>query len=436
MKRILKWLLFIWFILNIFNAPIRYYLYKFGISWLIYISDVILIVMIGYGLLMIIRSMRISRLFLFIIVIILFSTFIGFVNQLRFLQILFGIKVFLPLLAGLVVTKYNIIQHKHFISIYRIFIPIIIIGLVLEHIQVIPWKGFSYNLGGFTIEGNRAWTTFGIPRLSGFQRASFETAIILFFLDMFYLLNIYIRKTKIKIKWVLYDALLFVLSIIGIIYTTSKTIYLAEGTLIIISVILILWSKVNDKVFRRLILVTVKLILFFLLLFAVIPPVISFVLPDYINDIILSDNYFTKLLFTSYIDRMVSTWPDAYSLNNYTYFSLFGRGIGAIGAPQKYFESNLYNPGDNIFVYLNLTFGWIVLLFLIFWIIIHLIKINMNHSKDISLIFFLLSVFSIGATLNGLESSTFALSIGMLLSNYYEIPFHNNENDRRLGFHV
>lgn len=422
MKKTLRWLFFAWFSLILLDSPIRYFLHNLDAIVLLYVKDILLLIIILYGIVKTIKSMRINKSTFVISGVILVSIFMGLINQLNFLQVLFGIKIFLPLLAGIVIGKYEILKPKHFVILYRISIPIIIIGLILEYFKLSPWSGFSYTFAGFIIEGNRYWTTFGIQRLSGFQRASFESGILLVFLDMFYLLGVTVVKNKEKINlryYKLYDVLLFILSIIGIIYTTSKTAYLAIFSLIVIYILVIINLKSKDRMIQKLSLIAIKSVISILFAFAIIPPIISFINSNYINKINLSNSsYLIKWFFTSFIDRMENTWLDAFALVTHSYFKLLGRGMGGIGAPQQYFETYLYNPGDNIFVYLYVIFGYLVL-GLIIWLIRQIVKIKIRGPNDISIIFFLLAFFSYGATLNALESPFFSICIGVLISNYY-----------------
>lgn len=424
MKKALQWLFFTWFNLLLLDSPIRYFLNNFHLVGLFYIKDILLLIIIVYGIALTIKSENtINMPLIIVVIIIILNIIIGLMNQLNLLQILFGIKIFLPLLAGIVIAKHKILEVNQLITLYRISIPIIMIGLGLQYyFKILPWTGFDYTFGGFVVKGNRYWTTFGIPRLSGFQRSSFESAIILFLLDMFYLFSIINEKKDVEVMkleyYGLYDAFLFILSIIGIIYTTSKTVYLAEIMLVVIYLILVINLRTENIKTKTLSLIVIKLVLGVLFLFSIVPPLISFVNPNYIREINLSTNYFARWFFASFIDRMESTWPTAFSLITHSRFKILGRGIGGIGAPQQYFEPRLYNPGDNIFVYLYVIFGYLILAVII-WLTTKIITLKIEQKSDISIIFFLLSLFSIGATLNAIESPFFSMSIGILIAKYY-----------------
>jgi hypothetical protein len=420
MKNFLRWLFFAWFTFVLFDSPIRYILNKLSIIYFYYIKDIFLLIIIIYEIIAAMKSLRVNKIFLIIIGMLVLGIFIGLINHLNFLQILFGVKIYLPLLAGIIIIKHNILKSKDYILLYRISIPTIIIGLGLEYYKLLPWSGFNYSLGNFTIEGNRYWTTFGVQRLSGFQRASFDSGIIIVLLNMFYFLSL-IDTSKETIKLHFYkktDIILFLLSIIGIILTTSKSSLFAVLILIIVFILIDINLKSKDLLIKKLTLVMIKFTVTVLFLYAIIPPIISLININYIQNIDLSNKIF-KWLFTSYIDRMNNTWPKAFSLLLGSYFYLLGRGIGGIGAPQQYFESYLYNPGDNVFVYLYITFGYLTL-GLIIWLIVHIAKINIKSINNILMIFFLLILFSFGATLNVIESPFLLLSIGMLVSSYYK----------------
>ena len=62
---------------------------------------------------------------------------------------------------------------------------------------------------------------------------------------------------------------------------------------------------------------------------------------------------------------MQGAWPEAIELIHDSGNSLLGRGIGGLGTSQLYFEHDLYNPGDNMFIHIWANYGIIFLILLI-----------------------------------------------------------------------
>jgi hypothetical protein len=95
---------------------------------------------------------------------------------------------------------------------------------------------------------------------------------------------------------------------------------------------------------------------------------------------------------------------------------LTGRGLGGIGTAQLYFELPAYNSADNVYLYLFVQFGLIVLVGFVIWLLVRIFRLNAARADRLVPTFFLLSLLAFGATMNVVESSPLTMSLGMLLA--------------------
>jgi len=116
---------------------------------------------------------------------------------------------------------------------------------------------------------------------------------------------------------------------------------------------------------------------------------------------------------SSFEERVVKTWPDGLALPARDASWVTGRGFGGIGVAQQFFELNIFNPGDNLFVYLwgaFGVFGGLFLAFIPFQVWRASIPLNRKRQAGVVLVGAFLAV---GLTLNGVEAAIASLFLGM-----------------------
>jgi hypothetical protein len=299
------------------------------------------------------------------------------------------------------------------IRLFRVFVPVVSLGVFLDLVLDLPWSGFTYDAYGISVEGSRMWHTFGIERLAGFGRASFETAIILFSLSALYLIDLIAFRRGSHFQSGRYDRILFVVAAAGIVLTTSKSTLaacLAMGVFV-----LTVWRFRLRRDVTPVASLAVKALTVFLLLFAVLPPILSKTRPDLMRNLIHSDNRIMAMFSASYLERYERMWPEAFLLLADSGAWVTGRGVGGIGMAQKYFEPGLTNAGDNLFVYLLVDFGLVITSLLILVLAAAVFKLQIGQWRHVYLGGFLVIMLTYGATLNVIESPTLMLTIGLLL---------------------
>ncbi len=412
MKRAAELLIVVWFLLQATDGALRYLCAVAGVPFLVYAKDTILLAIFAYFVLLTIARFAANRTLMILLVLLFFGLIVGIANGLSFGQVAFGAKIYLPFLVGFMAMLLLEVKQSSFSRLFHIVVPVILLGLVLDLVITVPWSGFAYELAGTSIEGSRQWGTFGLSRLAGFGRSSFGTATDLYVIVMLYLVSIssgLISRTRL-VRVV--DVLLMILATIGIIVTTSKS------TIFAILILLIVYGLVRAARSRlkNAIRVGVKILLLFLLLYGILPPIVSLISPSFITDHLQSDNLIVNALSLSYIDRMENMWPAAYDLMRSGVMFLTGRGLGGIGTAQLYFELPAYNSADNVYLYLFVQFGLIVLVGFVIWLLVRIFRLNAARADRLVPTFFLLSLLAFGATMNVVESSPLTMSLGMLLA--------------------
>jgi len=400
-------LVLVYILFAVFESPLRLIFSFMKLAQLIYIKDFILLLCVFIGLYLVIQRKEISIKLLSLIFVGVLS---GLFNGLNIYQVLFGIKMFLPLIAGFFASYYfGILNHWNSRTSYFLIL-IILFGLFLDLKLSLPWAGLSYSIGDFNVEGNREWTTFGVERLAGFQRSSFDSAILLYSLYLLYMTSNLLKGNKI---FNLSSVLLLLLTFYGVYLTTSKVSYLSIIILCITLLLLDIHQRTEYLLNKLIISIVLKIIGLSVFLLAFLPPFFAMYNPATAVKLMSFKNEVLSQFFSSFLDRVLNTWPNAFNLIENLVQLLIGKGIGSIGAAQSKFDI-VYNPGDNVFVYLFITFGMLFVIILILFLL-KLITLQFKSNKESTFILMFISVCTYGATLNFIESSILSLILGVFL---------------------
>lgn len=415
MKKMTERLLWVWIMFLVLDAPLRFLFISAGVPSAIYVKDMLIAALLMYVLLTGVLNGKTSKTFLTMLAVMVYGMVVGFFGQLAPMQVLFGFKIFLSLLIGFVAVRNLGVERSFFIRMFRVVVPVVLTGLALEIFYDLPWKGLEYQAFGTSIEASRDWTMFGLPRLSGFGRASFETAAVLFSFIALYL-GARVMEIEPRHWWSnKYENLLLTAAVAGIVVTTSKAAILAVLFLFLFYAVFRLYRRCGSRV-KLLCGMALKTTLCILFLYSVVPPVIAYVRPTALSEHLITDDLIVLAVTGSYVDRIENAWPIAYDLMSAPHHYASGRGIGGIGSPQLYFEADRYNSADNIWVYLFIDFGLFVLVAIALYLAYQLYRSRLENRGTIFLYMLLISLFAFGATGNFVESPALTVSAGFLLA--------------------
>lgn len=384
----------IFFIFQSFTGIIKYYFTNYNITLLIYVPNILMIMYIVLHFYKIFYTLKISKTFFLILSIFFIATLNSLFYIQNIYQILFGYYIFIVMFFGFL--AYDIFKKDihSYISFITILLLIINLGVILNVYYEYPWTTINYMIGNMEIESAKKLTYFGENRYAGFGLSSYSTASIILVLSA---LVLSFTKKPLNIF------LIWLSSFISITITTSKAPIIA---ITIIGIILII-KKILFK--YRL----ANLFIYLLVLIGIFLPFSTyFVKYKFTN---------SEILFASFSDRLANTWPNVFHLLEHHGSLIFGRGIGGIGTSQKNFEVLLYNPGDNLYMFLYGNFG----LFFIFFVLFYLIKLT-NIDKKTNYGFFIY-LYSIVLFVNGISISTLELSIFSLIFGFILAEFISNK---------
>ncbi len=316
-------------------------------------------------------------------------------------QVLFGIYALLPFWFGLSCSEI-IFRHWHLVMKVSIWLWLVVVsGVILNYWITFPWEGFGYSVGDLDVVSSREWENIGGgKRLAGFSRASFDAALQALLLGV-------IVSLSIRAIWL--RLLIWSFTFLTIYLTTSKGVY---NMFALLTPIVILGEKLPSSAIRWW-----PLGLGIIALFLPMTPLFMDV------NFYIRDQELANLTF-SFWDRLNDMWPNAWKLLENQGSSLWGRGLGGIGTPQTYFESNRFNAADNIFVYWFVIFGWIALPgFLL--LLLRSLRLNpWRNPVEAAAYCLLLATLVYGITANVVESGFFAIAAGMAV----RYLFHDMED--------
>ncbi|HUV30387.1 MAG TPA: hypothetical protein VMY05_04750 [Acidobacteriota bacterium] len=415
MKRLTEAILYAWFLIVACEAPLRLLCVRAGVPSFIYVKDVLLVGLFVYFIIYTTSVARINKVVLTLFALGLYGLVVGLINGLDPLQVLFGLKILLTLFVGFLAVYVLGLETGFFVRLFRVFVPIVLAGIVLDLLFKLPWTGLEYEAFGVSIEASRRWWVFGMSRLGGFGRASFETAIMLFALCALYLTTTCNGPVTYGTRARVYDVVLLILSFAGIVLTTAKTSILAFVILFVFYVLARIRTG-RRTAGRALANVGVKVLMVMIFLYGLIPPVLALESPTSLVNLLHTDSGILSRLAASYVLRMEEMWPRAFQLLSEPYMVVTGRGLGGIGMPQKYFEPGLANAADNVWVYLVVDFGIIVLGLLVAYLLHKILFLRLSGGSNLYFFAFCMSLFAYGATLNVIESPTLMMTLGFLLA--------------------
>lgn len=391
-KSLDRWVLFsttLFLLTDVLGGLLRYLLGSHELALLAYLPKALLAGVAFFLFVSALQAGRISKLYAGALAVLASSLIVGVIYLPSVLQVLFGAWTLVPFLFGIV--AYTTFQ-RHWPVLKPLFILMWLLavgGVVLNSVESFPWIGYTYTLHGVVLESSRQWTAHGIERLAGFSEASSNAAAQVLILGGF------IVTMSRGWGW---RTFVWLASGAAIVLTTTKTGIGAYG---ILTLFLIL-----RRVAPRLIWAMVA---WLVALAVTVIPLSTAILHYDIN----TNSSLSRLLFASFNSRLTMTWPQALQLIAEHGSLMIGRGLGGIGAAQKRFEPLLYNPADNLFLYLLALFGvGAIVLVVMYAFGIARLELKKSH---LDCFFYVVAMIGLlwGMTLNPLEFGFTALFLGL-----------------------
>ena len=134
----------------------------------------------------------------------------------------------------------------------------------------------------------------------------------------------------------------------------------------------------------------------------------------------------------SFFDRLNRMWPEAWTLLADDGNLLLGRGLGGIGTGQTYFESSLFNAGDNLFMYWLVVFGLAALPGFALILLRTLRLKPLQCPEQLRVYCLLMAILIYGSMTNIVENAVFALVCGLVCRYLCAAP-NATSGHRQLG---
>jgi hypothetical protein len=375
----------------IFESPLRFLLLHAQVPTLIYMRDVAALALIGFAVFAWMTGER----RLFPVMVALYVLFLHLLCGVLLLpgviQPLLGLKVFFTFLFGMAAAAAIAARGPALLRLSLLAFLATAFGVFLDKFVEFPWAGQAYASAIATVQVTREWSSGGVPRLSGFARASFDAATIVLILMVPILAS----------RWnTLWRISLWALGFATIWLTTSKGALLALLALAV-------WRVLEG--FRA----AKQWVLAWILFFAGCCLALPLAATQFGFGVRRGN---VAGWLSSFMDRVDYMWPDALAGWLEHGYLVIGRGLGGIGFPQLGLEWWRYNAADNLMIYLLVSFGLLALVY----VGVFLLGVARTFTVTPAQAFFPLCVrgwavvlFSYGCTSNMVEQPLMNLVIGV-----------------------
>ncbi|MEY4509214.1 MAG: hypothetical protein RLZZ450_1336 [Pseudomonadota bacterium] len=379
-----------------FDSLLRWLFDLIKVAPLIYARDGAMIFVIVLGFVDVVAQVRAALVPFALLTFLIVGCVIGAAAGLPFAQLLFGFKVWLPLLFGFFLTSSDAHLALHRPRMWTWVWALMVVGVIANVFITYPWAGMLMQVGETTVEANREWDAGGFNRASGFSRTSFDAAICVLLLS-FYLLVVH--------KKLLYRVAIWLLTGTAVVLTTTKG---AVGAFLVATFVAPLVLSIDPERYstQRVRRVIAQATVSVLAVIAALVPLVA----GQIGTGYIEEGTVEFFLLASFGERISLTWPTAFGLLDSWQF-VTGRGIGGIGAAQTFFELDRFCPADSLFVYVYVTAGLVgVAMYLA--LLSGVWTLNLGSTGGRLTFFVLLFVFVYGTTVNVVESAVALMSIG------------------------
>ncbi len=323
-----------------FEGVIRYGLYSVGADNAILLRDGLII---GPLLLLLAAQAfrtRVHPAFFAFGAIVALHGLIATLNLHTTLPAIYGAKLLVNVLFGFIAARALVLPSKKVVLLLGLVWAISVFGVVLDKFFVtFPWMGIETHIGGISVDVSRGWDIDdnGISkRAAGFTRSSISAAMLLPTLALI----IALRMRSYLLR------MLMLFATVGAVFMTTQ-----KGAVVAIGAVTLILAAPGFMRYR-------------LLCWAAIGfAIIDVALPIFTSGLLISDNG-GVFSFASFAMRISGTWPDAWRWISDNNLFPFGVGLGGIGGAQRFYAQDLFNPSDNLFIFIYANFGVLSLVYL------------------------------------------------------------------------
>jgi hypothetical protein len=386
MQTLLSFGLIIYFIFYAFEGVIRYGLNLVGADQLIFIRDILLVIpLVGLFIGQLSKRTVHPAYWVYFFVIILHGS-VMVLNFGNVMPVIYTAKMLMTVLVGALVMQHIFYPSRRVLVAlcWLWLVTLVAVGLD-KYVVEMPWMGLEAVIGDVKVEISRDWQISGEEkRAAGLMRSSINAATLtplIAIMLIFHLRRIWLR-------------LVIAVGTVVILYWTTQKGPIV-GYLLVLGCLLAMPKRP---------LTSLRIGFFVAMIAAVLFPV---VLSGYNLD--HSGGVFS---FSSFNDRLVQMWPDAWRwIARHDAFP-FGVGLGGISGAQRLYAKDEMNAADNMFVLMYAFFGMMSFVYLS-WLSWRVIKLG--SPQDISVnqaMAILVYIFGYGIVISIFEDQMASLFLG------------------------
>lgn len=321
-----------------FEGVIRYVLYHVGLSDAILLRGGLMILPTVLLLLKQAFSFRVHPAFFIFAGIVLLHGTLSTANLHTPLPAVYGAMLLLNVLFGFIAARQLMRPRKRAMWILSLIWLASVVGVALDKfVYAMPWSGLAAHIGGITEDVSRGWDIIGFEKpAAGFFRSSISAAMLLPILAL-----LLAARTR---SWLIRT---FVLGVsVGAVFLTAQ-----KASIIAIAVVGLLMLAPGRMRYTLLCAACLG--------FAAV----DVALPLVRAGLVVTDNG-GVFSFGSFGTHIVQTWPNAWKWIANNEIFPFGVGLGGISGAQRSYAEDLFDPSDNLFVFLYANFGFLGVVYL------------------------------------------------------------------------
>ena len=313
-----------------FSGALRYYFDMAGVSAVLYVPKILCAVFFLLELL----TLKTHRLLWLLLLGLVLSSAWCMLQGAVLQNPLFSLIVYVPLLFAIVCGEHLEQRRKELSWAIGFCLAATILGVYLDSLFSVPWKGYSYNIGDQQLSANVSWGADGVDRAAGFARMSTSAAMLTALFTLYLCAFMRSRLLILVLAGVAFSTILI---------TTNKSTALAF--LVTLAVMPLFRYRLPSR-----------LVLSAMVLMGLVLPMLS-LWAELDPNLASSGN---EGALSSLYDRMINTWPSLGEEVIRRGWAWTGGGFGMVGSAIGMFPvDNVKYPSvaDSVAMYLWASFG-------------------------------------------------------------------------------
>jgi hypothetical protein len=247
--------------------------------------------------------------------------------------VIYGAKLLINVLFGMVAAPLLLSPSRRVTQVFLAIWVVSVLAVIADKAGTDwPWTGLSATIGGVNVDVAHDWeiTDAFQRRAAGLARSSISMAMLMPVLAL---------VLCFRTRAVLIRAFLLLVTIVVVFMTTQKGSLFA---FVVVAACVLLPGRLRMPALRTA---------------CVAFAVLCIVAPIATEGLLMNTNAGGVFSASSFAMRVTDTWPRAFEWIRWNDNFPFGVGLGGIGGAQRLYAPTLYNPSDNLFIFLYAFFG-------------------------------------------------------------------------------